>query len=256
MASKHIWWDESWNPVTGCNDDRISAGCKNCYARAWAEKRLRGKYGYPADEPFRVTVHPDKFDAPLKWRKPRRVFVGSMGDLFHEDVPFSVVWKVLWMARQCPQHTFLACTKRPERMARQIDAAIRLDKEARIRLDTEPPPNIHLGTTVEHQDTVDRIGDLLDAPAAVHWISFEPLLGPVCVPELYWGQLAWVVIGCETGTKRRPCNLDWVKSLVYRARNLHIPIWVKQLDLGSRVSHDPAEWPEWARLRELPREVS
>ena len=248
MASKHIWWDESWNPVTGCTP--VSAACDHCYARAWAEKRLRGKCGYPADEPFKVTVHRDKFNLPLHWKKPRRIFTVSMGDPFHPKVPRRVHRQILYVASMARQHTYLLCTKRPERIAGAWDeTALRFDKRSAI-------PRIHLGTTVEHQDTVDRIGHLLDAPAAVHWISFEPLLGPVCVPELYWGRLTWIVIGCETGTKRRPCNLDWVKSLVYRARNLHLPIWVKQLAINGRVSYDPAEWPEWARLRQLPREVS
>jgi protein gp37 len=249
MATKHNWWDNSWNLVTGCT--RVSAACDHCYARRTAETRLRGKYGYPADEPFRVTVHPDKFDAPLHWRKPRRIFVCSMGDLFHPEVPIKVHDRVLVAAYLARQHTFLLCTKRPERITETW-----AETQSRCGWVTEVVQNIHLGTTVEHQDTVDRIGHLLDTPAAVHWISFEPLLGPVCVPELYWGRLTWIVIGCETGTKRRPCNLDWVKSLVYRARNLHIPIWVKQLNINGRVSHDPAEWPEWARLRELPREVT
>ena len=143
-------------------------------------------------------------------------------------------------------------------MTKQLVAAIRLDKEAGIRLDTDllPLPNLHLGTTVEHQDTVDRIGHLLDAPAAVHWVSFEPLLGPVEVQDVHWAQLDWIVIGCETGKDRRRCQSYWIAALVKRAKNFRIPVWIKQFDLGSRVSYDPAEWPTWARLRQLPREGS
>ena len=209
--SKHICWDEVWNPVTGCNDDKISAACAHCISREMAET-LRGKFGYPTDEPFRVTVHRDRFDAPLKWRKPRRIFVCSMGDLFHEDVPPDVVYQVASSAYNCSRHTFLICTKRPERMADASDWIQWGDWEKK---------NVHLGTTVEHQDTVDRIGHLLDAPAAVHWISCEPLLGPVNLgatarltarnerpQERYIQRLDWIVIGCETGPNRRPCKLE------------------------------------------------
>lgn len=251
MASKHIWWDDSWNPVTGCNDDRISPGCDNCYAREMAEKRLRGKYGYPADEPFRVTVHPDKFNQPLHWKKPRRIFVCSMGDLFHKHVPYHVLCQVLWMAKQCPQHTFLICTKRADRMAYLMSREKVADDHAGKQF---PLPNIHLGTTVEHQDTVDRIGHLLDAPAAVHWISFEPLLGPIHLGD-FRRYLDWMVIGCETGKHRRHCHTQWVATLVDQAKAVGIPVWVKQMEVAGRVSYDPAEWPEWARLRQLPQEV-
>lgn len=249
MASTHKWWDVSWNPVTGCNDDRISAGCLNCYARKMAETRLVGRYGYPADEPFRVTVHPDKFDAPFHWRKPRRIFVCDMGDLFHPAVPIKVHKRVLFTGAMARQHTYLLCTKRPERITETWGETGRYGETMHFG-------NIHLGTTVEHQDTVDRIGHLLDVPAAVHWIGFEPLLGPVYLGDDFWESgncVDWIVIGAETGQKRRPCKMKWVESLVAQAKAAQVPVWVKQLAINGRVSYDPSEWPEWARLRELPK---
>ena len=250
--SKHIWWKESWNLVTGCNNDKVSPACDNCYARETAKTRLRGKYGYPEDEPFRVTVHRDKFDQPFHWRKPRRIVVCSMGDLFHPMVPGEVHDQVFYMAYMAKQHTYLLCTKRAER----IEEAWTDTAQFRHGITSQVVSRIHLGTTVECQATVKRIDHLLDAPAAMHWVSFEPLLGPVEVPSAYWARLDWIVIGCETGPKRRRCKSQWVKSLVDQAKATNTPVWIKQFDIGIRVSYDPAEWPEWARLRQLPREVS
>ena len=113
MTTKIEWTDETWNPVTGCTP--VSEGCRNCYARKMS-KRLRGRFGYPADDPFRVTFHPDKLGDPLKMRKPRMIFVCSMGDLFHEDVPDATIHRIFGIMAFCSQHIFQVLTKRPERM--------------------------------------------------------------------------------------------------------------------------------------------
>ncbi len=245
--STHIWWDESWNPVTGCTPK--SAGCANCYAKTMAETRLRGKFGYPADKPFRVTVHPEQFDKPLHWEKPRRIFVCSMGDLFHRDVPIDVIDRVFQVARWCPQHTFLICTKRPMLM---VDELMRMKYIIMCGLTLpEPiPPNLQLGVTIEHEHTGDRFNHLRACPSAVRWVSAEPLLGPL---RLDMVRFDWIVIGCETGKNRRPCRLGWVESLIEQAEGWGLPVWVKQLSIDGRVTHDMAEWPEWARRRELPK---
>src|SRR3990170_4343202 len=160
MANTKIEWaTKSWNPITGCT--KVSAGCQNCYAKRMA-KRLAGRYGYPKDNPFAVTPHPERLQEPLSWKKPQRIFVCSMGDLFHEAVSFSFVRRVLDIVDSCPQHTFLFLTKRPERM------------------EYYPRRNVWLGVSVENQETEDeRIPLLLQPPAAKRFVSYEPALGPV-----------------------------------------------------------------------------
>jgi len=173
-TTKIDWAEKSWNPVTGCTP--VSAGCANCYAAKMA-KRLAGRYGYPADDPFRVTLHEDRLEEPLHWRKPSRVFVCSMGDLFHEDVPEDVIWQVIEKAWQAKQHTFLLLTKRPRRMADVLTHSM-------LWLN-DTPPNIWIGTSIENQQTAyERIPHLLNAPAAVRFVSCEPLLGFADGPTL------------------------------------------------------------------------
>jgi len=200
-ATKIEWADESWNPVTGCAP--VSEGCDHCYARKMAT-RLRGRYGYPEHEPFRVTLHPDRLDQPLHWRKPRRVFVVSMGDLFHDDVPFQFRDRVLGRCLLAAQHTYLVLTKRagamrsyfrmPSRIG-MIQTAAFLDSDPGL---SEPAEwylrhptvsdkilanNLWLLSTVENQDQAWRIGELLKCPAVVHGVSIEPMLGPVDIRE-------------------------------------------------------------------------
>ncbi len=204
--TKIEWTDATWNPVTGCTP--VSEGCANCYAKRMAT-RLAGRCGYPKDEPFAVTLHPDRLDQPLHWKKPRMIFVCSMGDLFHEDVPsclldipFDFVNQVFAIAAMCPQHTFQILTKRPERMLEYLttwpnprevedrrDAVeIRMNSEHELShqrywvIDTWPLPNIWLGVTCENQAAADeRIPLLLQCPAAVRFVSIEPMLEAVDV---------------------------------------------------------------------------
>ncbi|WP_416906212.1 DUF5131 family protein [Micromonospora echinospora] len=197
MTTTIEWTEETWNPTTGC--DRISAGCDNCYAATLA-KRLKGmgsaKYQTDGDPRtsgpgFGVAVHPDTLDAPLRWRQPKRIFVNSMSDLFHARVPREFVGKVFAVMAATPQHTYQVLTKRPDRMARILnDLAWRssvylrestLDLRGPAReIPPWPLPNVWLGTSVEDQRAADlRIPALLDTPAAVRWLSCEPLLGPV-----------------------------------------------------------------------------
>lgn len=191
--------DETWNPVTGCTP--ISEGCEHCYARRMAT-RLKGRYGYPADEPFRVTVHEDKFDIPFKWRKSRRVFVCSMGDLFHVDVPRETTSRIYRTAVRNKRHQFLFLTKRPRNMSVFMP----------MPYFGVPPPNIWLGVTVEAQRYIDRVFKLLTIPAAVHWISLEPMLGPIDL-STFISRIDWVVVGGETGPGARPIHPDWVRKV-------------------------------------------
>lgn len=191
MPTNIEWCQETWNPVTGCTS--VSEGCTNCYARRMAETRLRGRCGYPEKDPFRPGLrHPKQWDKPLHWKSPRMIFVCSMGDLFHEAVPLDVIRYVLHTTILCPQHTFLILTKRPERMAEGVDKFIAKWK-ACYRVDLLeyefPLPNLWLGVTAENQARADeRIPILLQIPAAVRFVSVEPMLGPVDLTAIDTGK--------------------------------------------------------------------
>jgi len=168
--SKIEWTEVTWNPVTGCT--KISAGCKNCYAERMAN-RLKGRFGYPEDEPFSVTLHPDKLDLPYHWRKPRMIFVCSMGDLFHEDVPFEFIHKVFDSMFNNQQHTFQILTKRPERMHEYFQTNKNI-------------PNVWLGVTAENQKQADRrIQEILQINAKVRFVSIEPMLESIDLKAIY-----------------------------------------------------------------------
>jgi len=284
------WTDETWNPVRGCS--RVSAGCENCYAERTAI-RMAGPGGHYEGLARKVNGHPvwtgevrclpELLDRPLRWRKPRRVFVNSMSDLFHEKVPDEFIDRVFDVMERCPQHIFQVLTKRPVRMWKYLSEAVPVRPEA------WPLPNVWLGVSVEDQATADeRIPVLLDTPAAVRWVSAEPLLVPVDMARwLRHGapvypskhayrrreRLDWVVTGGESGPGARPCDVAWIRSIVEQCRAAAIPVFVKQLGarVSGRVNHpdnegygvhdvrlddrkggDPAEWPEDLRVREWP----
>ena len=257
MATKIEWADEVWNPVTGCSP--VSEGCRNCYTRRMAQ-RLKGRFGYPADDPFRVTFHPDRLDQPLKWRKPRRVFVCSMGDLFHPDVHEEWIADV-WLAmgelygadgqilpvEDRPGHTYLVLTKRPERA---------LDFLSRRYPDGWERKNVWVGVTAESQEEADRrIPVLLQIPAARRFVSLEPMLAPVELDRKYvkrWNSqiqanemswmlqdLNWVIAGCESGPKRRQMDLNWVRSIRDQCQAVEIPFFLKQMEVDGKVVKMP-----------------
>ena len=261
MPTKIEWATEVWNPVTGCTP--VSAGCANCYAARMA-KRLRGRYGYPADEPFRVTLHRDKLEAPTHWRKPRRVFVCSMGDLFHKDVPDDYLYRVFSIMRRAyNKHTFLVLTKRPKRMCEFVtsmawrtptrDEDLRGERGWHAYLGapgSHAIENIHLGVSIENQQTADeRLPLLLETPAAVRFVSAEPLLGPVDFAracdhgrEAYalWGDasgISQVICGGESGPGARPMHLDWARGVRNQCVEAGVPFFFKQ-------------WGEWSPDKE------
>lgn len=248
--TKIEWCDTVWNPTTGCSP--ISAGCERCYAARFA-KRLVGRYGYPKDEPFRVTLHPERLEEPLKWKKPRRVFVNSMGDLFHEDVPGRFINEIWMVMRNAIQHTYLILTKRPEQMLAWTRAAARAKGWP---INEIWPDNVWLGITAENQQAADdRIPILLEIPAAVRFVSCEPLLGPINLSNIRDGKgrldalrgvivyptgdpqyteqgypcrkLDWVICGGETGPNARPMHPDWVRNLRDQCRDAGIPFFFK-----------------------------
>jgi len=257
--TKIEWTGITWNPVTGCT--KVSEGCRNCYAERMANGLLRGRHGYPADEPFRVTIHEDRLHEPEGYPKGERVFVCSMGDLFHVQVPERVQRQVWKMAESRPDLTFQVLTKRAERMRRVVSNLC--DVYGVLE-------NVWLGVTVENGAAADeRILPLLDTPAAVRFLSCEPLLVPLHLCDVYRGYLRplqrdapgapvvspgidWLIIGCESGPKRRPCEMEWVRDLIGQAYVADVSVFVKQLDIDGKVSKEPDEWPEWARRREFP----
>ena len=242
MGKTFIEWAHSvWNPITGCT--KVSEGCRNCYAERMA-KRLKGRFGYPAEDPFRVTLHHDKLDKPLQWKKPRRIFVCSMGDLFHKDVSFDNILRLLLVIRSTPRHTYIILTKRPERMKLFFNewfsgAEALADCSLKIK---GIPKNIWLGVSVEDQKTADeRIPILLQIPAAVRFVSIEPMLGPVDIvnqvafrkfQEWLKGNtqypLDWIICGGESGPGARPMHPDWVRSIRDQCKEARVKFFFKQ----------------------------
>jgi protein gp37 len=218
------WTDATWNPTTGC--DRISHGCDHCYALDLAA-RLKGM-GQPAyqrdGDPrtsgpgFALTLHPDRLDDPKRWRKPRMVFVNSMSDLFHKDVPSAFLERVWETMEACPRHTFQILTKRPKRLRNET---LRMWQRY-----TEPLPNVWLGTSIESDDYVWRADYLRDAIAAVRFISAEPLLGPL--PSLDLAGIDWLIVGGESGPEHRPIRAEWVRDLRDRCQENGVAFFFKQ----------------------------
>ena len=237
------WTDATWNPVTGCA--KVSAGCKHCYAeRNWG--RLQHLPAYAGRAFTDVATHADRLLQPLSWKRPRRIFVNSMSDLFHQDIHDDFIGMVFRTMARAPQHTFQVLTKRAERMQRLLTHP---KMRGFVGDAPWPLPNVWIGVSVEDQATADeRIPMLLQTPAAVRWISAEPLLGPVSLrlERLgHWNALAiksnqpwattrlhWVVVGGESGPKARPMHPAWARSLRDQCAAAAVPFLFKQ-------------WGEW-----------
>jgi protein gp37 len=226
MATRsHIEWTEmTWNPVTGCS--KVSAGCKNCYAEKLA-KRIKAMGVERYKNGFKVTLQPDLLNIPLHWREPRTVFVNSMSDLFHEKVPLSYIKKVFHTMVRCPQHTFQILTKRSRRLS---------------EVSSELPwsANIWIGVSVENEQVLDRIVDLNTVPAAVRFLSCEPLIGPL--RDLPLEGIHWVIVGGESGPGARPMKREWVLSIHRQCKAAGVPFFFKQWggvrkDLTGRELH-------------------
>lgn len=237
MGKTAIEWSEySWNPVTGCTP--VSDGCAHCYASRMAQ-RLRGRFGYPQDDPFAVTLHPERLEEPLHWKKPRMVFVCSMGDLFHPRVPWEFICRVFDTMCRARQHNYQVLTKRPGRMAyfaKYIWDSCNDDGP-------QWPSNVWAGTSVEDQKYAARLDVLARVTAPVPFVSLEPLLGPVDLREWLWPKaagkkcfssnwdtptvLSWVILGGETGPGARPMHLDWARSVRDQCDAAGVPFFFK-----------------------------
>lgn len=289
MSTAIEWTDETWNPVRGCR--RVSAGCENCYAELIAARfsgvgqafegiARRRSNGEPQWTGNSAVVESRMLD-PLRWQRPRRVFVNSMSDLFYEQFDDETIARVFAVMRDARRHVFQVLTKRPERMREWVAGpGYELTREAEARLPwryrrgqsgadwTWPLPNVQLGTSVENQEAAnERIPHLLATAAAVRFLSCEPLLASIenevgiwlCLKANALGEVAeeadvygydrpgigWVIVGGESGAKARPCNVEWIRGIVRACRQTGVPCFVKQLGAQPVCRNDwPAdEWP-------------
>lgn len=230
MANIHTtieWTDVTWNPTTGC--DKVSPGCKNCYA-----ERLVERFPQSFPQGFRFTLHPERLRQPYRWRKPRRVFVNSMSDLFHEQMPMSFLLEIFKVMRETPQHTYQILTKRHKRLL-ELDPFI------------DWPPNVWMGVSVENQKYAERIDFLRQTGAKVKFVSCEPLLGPV---ELDLRGIDWVIVGGESGPNHRPIDPAWVRSLRDQCQRANVPFFFKQW--GGRTSKSGGRLLDGRTWDELP----
>ena len=239
------WTEATWNPTTGC--DRISAGCDNCYALTLS-KRLKAmgapKYQNDGDPRtsgpgFGITVHPDALALPYTWHSPRLVFVNSMSDLFHAKVPLAFVRQVIQVMRDTPQHTYQVLTKRSRRLAR---LAGQLDW----------PRNVWMGVSVESADVLGRVDELRRVPAAVRFLSCEPLLGPLEGIDL--DGIGWVIAGGESGPRARPMDPQWVADLRDVCQRAEVPFFFKQW--GGRTPKAGGRLLEGQTYDEMPERLA
>lgn len=207
------WTDATWNPVTGCT--KISAGCDNCYAERFAE-RFRGVPGHPFEHGFDLHLRPERLEQPLHWRRSKMIFVNSMSDLFHKQVPFDFVDQVFNTMERADWHTFQILTKRSSRMRDYINR----------RYGTAAPSHIWLGTSVEDGTKKSRISHMQAMRATVRFLSVEPLIGPM--GRLNLNGISWVIVGGESGPRARPIAADWVREIRDQCVKAQVAFFFKQ----------------------------
>ncbi len=232
---------ETWNPITGCS--KISPGCKNCYAERMA-KRLQAMGNPKYANGFKVTMHPEVLEQPLKWKKPRMIFVNSMSDTFHDDVPLEFIEQMFDVMRRARWHTFQVLTKRASNMVNFVHDNRRLFAW---------PTNVWTGVTVE--DNTDcgkygllyRIRCLQKVPATIRFLSLEPLLSSF--PDLDLRGITWCIVGCETGPGARPMELDWVRDIRDQCQDAGVPLFFKQAKIDGKIVKlpelDGRQWMEF-----------
>jgi len=245
------WTDSTWNPVTGCT--RVSAGCDNCYAATLANRLLSDIYlSRPPQvdtdigrrDPFAVRLWPERLCDPFDWSTPRYVFVNSMSDLFHKDIPAAFVRAIFEVMLVASWHVYQILTKRPGRAKRFVE------RNADLFDGGDVPDHIWLGTSVENQAAVFRVRQLRSVPARVRFLSCEPLIGPV---EFDSDGIHWVIVGGESGIRRRPINPEWVRTIRDQCAHASVPFFFKQW--GGRTPKaggrqlDGIEWNDMPRVR-------
>lgn len=210
QSSSIEWTDATWNPVTGCT--KVSQGCKHCYAQRFAE-RFRGIAGHPFEQGFDLRLWPDRLTLPLQWKEPRRIFVNSMSDLYHEKIPTSFIRQIFDTMVIARRHTFQILTKRAKRLG-DLGASLPWG------------PNIWQGVSIESMDVAWRADELRKVPADVRFLSLEPLIGPLDALDMTGIQ--WVIVGGESGPHARPMKKEWVRTLRDRCRRDAVPFFFKQ----------------------------
>lgn len=261
--TKIQWADDTWNPTTGCS--KVSEGCRNCYAKfgMWPRLKAMSATVYHGREFGDVMCHPERLDYPLRFSKPTKFFVNSMSDVFHPDIPDEFIDKIFAAMALSPRHIFQILTKRPVRMKEyltnsqtplnvqleSIDSRRSIKKQKQKRADISfPLPNVWLGVSVEDQETArERIPVLLQTPAAIRWISAEPLIESIDLRKKYWVEcieeygdigneliklidgIDWIVVGGESGPNARPCAIEWIGDIVKECKSTKTPVFVKQM---------------------------
>ncbi len=208
--SRIEWTEATWNPVTGCS--KVSPGCAHCYAETFAE-RWRGLPGHPYQQGFDLRLWPERLEVPLRWRRPRTIFVNSMSDLFHEEIPAEYVAEIFDVMERADWHVFQILTKRPERLEALAD-------------DLPWPPNVWMGVSIENRRFVQRADYLRRTPAQTKFISAEPLLGPLEGLDL--SGIDWLIAGGESGPRHRPMDVEWARDLRDRCVEENVAFFFKQ----------------------------
>jgi protein gp37 len=239
LGSGIEWTESTWNPVTGCN--KISPGCKYCYAERMAERlRAMGQPNYRNG--FELTLQPQMLELPLQWKKPQTIFVNSMSDLFHKDVPLAYIQRVFSVMRRAHWHRFQVLTKRADRLAA-------------LSPELDWPANVWMGVSVENADYVDRINDLRVTGAHVKFLSLEPLLGPLT--KLNLRGIDWVIVGGESGPRARAIDPAWVTDIRDQCRRVGVAFFFKQWGGKNKKKAgrilDGRTWDEMPKLKATPR---
>jgi protein gp37 len=233
--SKIEWTESTWNPVTGCT--KISIGCRNCYAERFA-LRLQAAGSRNYANGFQVTLHPHVLKMPLRWRQPRTIFVNSMGDLFHRGVDSDFICKVFAVMVEASHHRFQVLTKRSRRLL-QLSAELPW------------PQNVWMGVTVENAECAFRIDHLRQTPAAIKFISFEPLLGPV--PNVDLEGIDWVIVGGESGPGARPMQAEWATDVRDQCLAAGVPFFFKQWGgVNKKKTGRTLDGRTWNQIPQLP----
>jgi protein gp37 len=232
------WTDATWNPVTGCT--KITAGCENCYAERFAE-RFRGVPGHPFETGFDLTLRPERLDQPLRWQRSRMIFVNSMSDLFHKEVPRSFIDQVFEVMETAHWHVFQVLTKRSSLMRDYLQGRY---------AESQPPAHIWCGVSVEEGAAKIRVQHLRQAPAAVRFLSIEPLIGAIGAVDL--DGIDWVIAGGESGPGARPVHLEWLREIRDQCLRQGVAFFFKQWG-GLRPKSggrelDGREWSEFPKV--------
>jgi len=237
MSSSKIEWTEStWNPLTGCT--KVSPGCKNCYAERMA-KRLQAMGVEKYRNAFSLSIHEEVLNEPLSWMKPQTIFVNSMSDLFHKDVPMDFILRIFYVMRSAHWHQFQILTKRADRLL-ELDASI------------EWPQNVWMGVSVENNSYMQRIDQLRSTHAVIKLLSLEPLLGPL--PNMSLSGIDWVIVGGESGPHARPIQPEWVRDIRDQCVSAKVPFFFKQW--GGTNKKKTGRLLDARTWDELPRDIA